>query len=353
MKKIDGVAQVPKPKTFTANSFPQQVREHIDTHTLYHLSYTFSLYGRTIVIHFLVEENNPHLRIELYNEYVEKILVWLFIVNEHTSRTCSSTIDLYLYMTSLRKTLPGSNMDILNQNHVNTGFTYTCRPNAEIVIFRKEEWFKVLMHETMHSFALDFSDMKCDSANNHILTIFKVNSEVNLFEAYTEFWAEIMNAVFCSFYLMNNKLDSEEFLTHFEFFIRLEITFKFFQMIKTLDFMGLTYKDLFLSHQKSHVLRQTFYKEKSNILAYYILTTILISSYQSFLAWCDTNNLSLLHFKKTTSNLDGFCQYISKNYKSKNMLSSVDCMQTFFAKQKKASNRFIMSNMRMTLTELI
>jgi hypothetical protein len=242
----------------------------------------------------------------------------------------------------------------LNKIHVNTGFTYTCPADSEIVIFRKEEWFKVLIHETFHNFALDFSDMNQQEATRHILSIFKVNSEVNLFESYTEFWAEIMNAAFCGFYLMENKLDTEDFLTNFEFFINLEITFKFFQMCKTLNFMGLTYRDLYSRQQESVISRQTLYKEKSNILAYYVITTILLASYQGLLYWCDTNNLSLLQFKKTPSNVMSFSQFIENNYRSKSILHSVQCSQQFLNSLKRNKNqyRFILNNMRMTSIEL-
>jgi hypothetical protein len=356
MNKISGVSQVPKPKTFTANTFPEEIRKHIDESIMYHLSYTFSLYDRDIAIHFMTEEKDAELKIELYNEYVEKILVWLYIVNEYSSKKCSKKLDLYLYLTSLKKTLPTSNLDVLNWIHVNTGFTYTCPQDSEIVIFRNEEWFKVLIHETFHNFALDFSGMNCHEVNNKILGIFKVKSEVNLFESYTEFWAEIMNAAFCSFYLMNNKSNSEEFLTNFEFFIQLEISFKLFQMVKTLNFMGLNYKDLFSNHHDSILLRQTFYKEKSNILAYYIITTILLYGYQDFLSWCETNNLILLQFKQTTGNLNAFCNFIMKHYKRREFLNAVQCAQGFFHHSKKGTtrsiDRFIMNNMRMTLTEL-
>jgi hypothetical protein len=203
--KIHGVSQIPKPKSFNPSSFPQEVREHIDTDMLFDLSYTFSLFGREITVHFIVEDPSAEHQIEIYNEYVEKILVWLYIINEYSSKKCSKRLVLYIYFTSLKKLLPSNDINILNQNNVNTAFTYTCPVDSEIVIFRKEEWFKVLMHESFHNFALDFSDMNTEECTNHILSIFKVKSEVNLFEAYTEFWAEIMNAAFCSFYLIKDK----------------------------------------------------------------------------------------------------------------------------------------------------
>jgi len=364
--KIHSVSQIPKPKSFNPDSFPREIREHIDKHMLYDLSYTFSLFDREISIHFIVEQSSPEYQIELYNEYIEKILVWLHIINEYASKKCSKRLVLYMYFTSLNKKLPTSNISILNENNVNTAFTYTCPVDSEIVVFRKEEWFKVLMHESFHNFALDFSDMNTENCTNHILSIFKVKSDVNLFEAYTEFWAEMMNAVFCSYYFVNKKPHEneasliEEFLSNCDFFINFERTFKFFQMVKTLDFMGLKYKDLYASGSLSVSMRETLYKEESNVLSYYIITTILMNNYQGFLSWCNVNNLSLIQFKKTISNMDSFCKFIEKNYKTRSMIESVNCMQKFYFTVKKSekvgkknkTTEYILNNMRMSLCEL-
>jgi hypothetical protein len=360
--KIHGVSQIPKPKSFNPSSFPEEVREHIDKEMLFDLSYTFSLFGREIKVHFIVEDPSAEHQIELYNEYIEKILVWLYIINEYASKKCSKRLVLYMYFTSLKKALPSKNISILDQSNVNTAFTYTCPVDSEIVVFRKEEWFKVLMHESFHNFALDFSDMNTEECTKHILSIFKVKSDVNLFEAYTEFWAEIMNAVFCSFYLIKNKNnDVDDFLSNFDFFINFERTYKFFQMVKTLDFMGLTYVDLVSNTQESKSLRETLYKEESNVLSYYILTTILMNNYQGFLSWCNTHNLSLLQFKKTEKNIMEFCKFIEKNYKTRSLIESVDCMQQFLLTIKNIkgdkkkigkSLDYILNNMRMTVCEL-
>jgi len=363
--KINSAHQIPKPKQFNADSFPVEVQTQIDTFVSYDLSYTFSLFNREQVIHFLVEDKNPELSIEVYNEYVDKILAWLYIINEYASKQCAKKLTLFIYMTSLKKKLPTSNIDIINQNNVNTAFTYTCPVISEIVIFRKEEWFKVLMHETFHNFALDFSDMNTRQCNKTILSIFKVTSEVNLFESYTEFWAEIMNAIFCSFYLLEDEDNEEEFLSNCEIFINFERTYGFFQMVKTLNFMELKYKDLYSNTTESRLLRETMYKEKSNVLAYYIIRLILMNNYQGFLSWCSINNLSLLQFKKTSNNLVEFCKFIEKNYRTKSMIYGVDCMEQFFNNLKKTRSQkinkidkkvenadIILKNMRMSICEL-
>ena len=81
--KLSNISQIPRPQTFSANSFPKEIREHINNMMLYNLSYTFSLFNREITIQFIVETSKIELQIELYHEYVEKILVWLYIINEY------------------------------------------------------------------------------------------------------------------------------------------------------------------------------------------------------------------------------------------------------------------------------
>ena len=360
IKQIKTINQIPKPKSFSSYSFPKEIMEYIINNMLYELLYSFSLFDRDIKIYFVINDN-PEYQIELYNEYIKKILNWLFVINKYSSKTCSKQLVLYIYFTPLEKKLPSSNNIVLNEINVNTAFTTTCPINSEIVIFRKEEWFKVLIHESFHNFALDFSDMNITESTNRILSIFKVNSDVNLYEAYTEFWAEIMNAVFCSYYLSENS-NITEFLSNCEFFINFERSFKIFQMIKILDFMGLTYNDLYSSTNNSIKKRETLYKENTNVLSYYIITTILMNNYQDFLLWCDTNNSNTIQFNKTNENINKFCDFIEENYKIKSIIHSSNCIQkTYLSVKSKKINKqnkqnknldYILNNMRMSICEL-
>ena len=355
-KKVLTATQISKPHNFNSNSFPELVRKHIDELTMSEITYHFSLYGRNIKVHFIVEDDNVELEIETYNKHVDSIIMWLYILNQYASKQCATSLVIYLYFTSLEKKIPNSNVFILDEINVNTAFTTTCPKDSEIVVFRKEEWFKVFIHETFHNFALDFSDMNNNDAHKCILDIFKVNSNVNLYEAYTEFWAEIMNALFCSFFSLKNKNDIDDFLSNSEFFINFERTFSFFQLVKTLDFMGLTYKDLYSETERSRMLRENLYKEKTNVLSYYIIKTVLINNYQGFLSWCKTNNLSLLQFKKTIKNQLDFCKFIESHYKSISMLNGVTETKKFLNDIRKKSKRmnlsYVLSNLRMSICEL-
>jgi hypothetical protein len=355
-KKVLTASQISKPQNFNSNSFPEMVRKHIDELTVSEITYNFSLYGRNIKVLFIVEEYDVELKLETYNKHIDSIIMWLYILNKYASKQCSNSIVIYLYFTSLEKTIPNSNIFILDEINVNTAFTTTCSKDSEIVVFRKEEWFKVFIHETFHNFALDFSDMNNNEAHKCILDIFKVESNVNLYEAYTEFWAEIINALFCSFFSLKNKNDVDTFLSNAEFFINFERTYSFFQLVKTLDFMGVTYKDLYSESDRSRINRENLYKEKTSVLSYYIIKTIMINNYQGFLSWCKTNNLSLLQFKKTLKNQIEFCKFIENNYKSSSMINGVSETKSFLndmrKKSKKMNLSYILSNLRMSICEL-
>jgi len=166
-----------------------------------------------------------------------------------------------------------------------------------------------------------------------------------------------MNALFCSYINIKNKDDIDDFLTNAEFFIGFERIFAFFQMVKVLGFMGLTYKNLYEKSGLSTNLRKTLYKEETNVLSYYVITCILMNNYQDFLSWCNMNNISLLQFKKTIKNLNSYCVFIEKNYKTRSMLDGVECTEQLYKKVIKSSKKnrelvYLMKNLRMTICEL-
>ena len=353
MTRITNVEKIPKPSTFPENAFPSEVKKHIDKHSMVSLTYTFHLFKRNISIIFLIEESHVEKLIKTYNNYVDYMLVWLYMIDIHSSKKCVNQLKIFVYHTSLLKNLPKSNNEILNENNVNTAFTRTCPSNSEIVIFRKEEWFKVFIHETFHNFGLDFSNMNMSTIHKKIFKLFPVNSNINLYEAYAEFWARMVNVLFCSFIYAKTKNDRNAFYEKVDFFINFERQFAFFQMVKILNFMGLTYQDLYKKTALSEKMRRIFYKEDTNVLSYYVITLILLNNCYEFLLWCDANNASILNFKKTEKTLDNFCKFIEKNYKSEDLLYGIECTNELLDHVKKTTKgNYLTKTLRMTLCEL-
>lgn len=347
---IQKIKSIPKPTTFDSNSFPVGVMEHIEKSSKTEIIYTLNLGGKKVKIIFITEEIDT--AIETYNKYVHDIVMWLHILNNYASSKCSSNIVLFFYFTSLEKIIPDSNFSVLDTTHVNTAFTSTCPSDPEIVVYRKEEWFKVFIHETIHNFGLDFSDMDNSECAKHILNLFPVNSNVNLFESYAEFWGETINVLFCSFLNLKNKNNLEKFLADVDFLMNIERQYSFFQLAKVLNFMGLTYKDLYSNTKTSDNLRKKKFKENTNVLSYYIIKTILLNNYQTFLYWCQQNNPTLLQFKKTKLNLRNFCLFIEKNYKNNSMLTGVKYAEDFLNTKFSKRDFYLLTNMRMSICEM-
>ncbi|MFY7731186.1 MAG: hypothetical protein ACOVRN_16835 [Flavobacterium sp.] len=351
---IHSARQIPKPRQFNATSFADEVRHHIHDHIVTKVCYRFSLQHRPYTIYFLLESPSTSFNETQYNRYAHLIAMWLYVADKYRQDAqCANSTTLYLYMTSLQKRLPKSNIDILNEVHVNTAFTYSCPKDAEIVVFRKEEWFKVFIHETFHAFGLDFSTMNNDDVHACILRIFDVPSKVNAYEAYIEFWAEIINALFCGFYATYK--EPESFLSVAMYFIQLESQFSLFQLTKALQFMGLRYSDLYAKTKQATLLRKTRYKEHTSVLAYYIIKGVLMAHWSKFLDWCHVHNTpSCIAFKRTAENQTAFCRFIETHYKSKSMMTQLAQSTSLLSRlqTKNYVEPFVLNTMRMTLWEL-
>jgi hypothetical protein len=369
LKKIENAKQISKPKTFkSGGGLIQSVEEHIDKSSFFEIMYSFHLLDRSIKIYFILEKMDVDINLDLepdlnkFNCYVDNIFIWLSIINKHATNKCSSNFVSYIYFTSLKKELPKDTNTTLSQLHVNTAFTYACPANlSEIVIFRKEEWFKVFIHESFHNFGLDFASMNNTECSKIMLDIFHITSDVNLYESYAEFWAKFMNIILFSYHLLDDKEDIDTFIKYTDFLLNYERVHSFFQTAKVLNYMGLTYSDLYDAPEKS----KKNYKEDTNVFAYYVVSLILINNYPQFVSWCYDNNShpTFLQFIQTKENQQKYCDYIQTNYKDKQLLKGMKCYEKMLHKIIKLTNtnkkttthtkglNYIANNLRLSLCE--
>jgi hypothetical protein len=344
--KINKIEFIKPSSNFDSIFFPKQIQEHIFKYSSFEIVYEFTIFDRQIRVIFIID-NKEYPTLDKYDHYIKKITMWLYILKFQSPNKCSKILTIYLYLTDFQKQLPTVNTDILGALHVNSAFTTSCSENAEIIIYRKEEWFKVFIHESFHSFGLDFSGMNNNRVSKYIKNIFRVKSKVNLFESYTECWAEIINLLFCSFYILKDKTDLDNFISNFNTLISYEISYSLFQLVKTLNYQNMKYNDLLFSTDKIKL-----YRENSNILAYYIIKTILIVNYQQFLLWCSENNEKLFQFNKTVNTLNEFCQFVKNNHNSDRLKLAIQNMENIFNKIINSNNKYLLSNMRMTICEM-
>ena len=272
------------------------------------LNVNLNILGVDVNFEYLIFNNKHFNKLNIYDSYIEKSITFLIFLFGFIQNKKPSSIHYYLYLTKYKKLLPKNKKDILCGTNCNTGVTYGCAKNGKVLIYREEEWFKVFIHETFHMLCLDFNSMYLDNFNNKFRSIINIHSDYNLFETYTEFWATYLNCVYCATKLGDNEKD---FLNIFDFCINYESSFSLYQCIKVLKHMGLTFENLTSKDEISKSLKTLYYKENTNVFAYYILKAIVLYNKSTFIHWCLKNNSNMFNFTKTDINLNNFLDYLN------------------------------------------
>ena len=148
--------KINKPIMWNSNFFPDNIKKYIENELSTMINYKIEIDSRTFSLYFYIYNDDEILN--NIDNYVKNVFIWLYIGNEYINKNCSNYTNIYIYLTPFLKKLPSKSNKILDHNNVNTAFTMSgCNKKGEIIIYRKEEWFKVLIHECFHSFDFDFS----------------------------------------------------------------------------------------------------------------------------------------------------------------------------------------------------
>jgi len=203
-------------------------------------------------------------------------------------------------------------------DHLNSGYTENYK---ELVIYRKEEFLKVFIHECFHLFCLEFSETYTTQYKEMLRSIFKVESDYLLFESVCEYWARTLNCAFVSFF-MKEEMTFQEFEKIFVLNLSMETIFSMIQMKNYLSLHNLTYEDILNKHTIP-------YKEETNGFCYYVITSILMFHYQPTMNWFVNHNETMLNFSKSNKDLYLFHQYIQSIYNSKEFTDTLKKLKTF------------------------
>jgi len=212
-----------------------------------------------------------------------RIEQWFRFILPLSPTDCAKVLNLHLFFTDHQKHLvPGV---VLDSVHANTAFTWSCLPENDIYVYRREEWLKVLIHESFHCLGLDFSGMDSSSADRRILSLFpalKRETDVRLYETYCEMWAEIINLLFFSKRRHRSTVRNGAYHSLLQY----ERVYSVFQAKKVLRHAGITYADLFV--------KKEVYQEKTSAFSYYVLKSALMWNVNRFLEWCLVSNEGLV-----------------------------------------------------------
>lgn len=254
------------------------------------LKYECKLLNREIIIYIGVEDEK--IDYIYYNFLIKRMLSILYILTKISKTSfrmcCSERLEIYIYLIDIRKELPKISREAIRPENVNSGYTYYCIKNNKIVVYRKEEWFKVFIHECLHALGLHYSNNEISNTLNDIFNI-NHNIKINIMECYVEVWARILNVTSVS-YLISKTY--KNFLENIHKMLNIERIFSFIQVSKILKHFDLTYS--ILVNQNTDVKHK--YKESNtNVFSYYILTAICLSNVNDFFDWCNNNNIIQLY----------------------------------------------------------
>ena len=336
---------------FATLYMPNNIKEYINGSGFYQVNYNFVINKRKINIYIMIYNINEN--IEKYNSWIYNMYLILYICSIYSTSECSKELNIYLFPTHYKKILP-TNTTTIGPANVNTAYTKRCQPNGEIIIYRLEEWFKVFIHESIHSFGLDINHNIEENINKKLSEFFSVNINFSISEAYTESWARILNiAVACFNNKNKNKNKSQDGETYFisqtNFFLQLEKIFSIMQMNKVLNNMNLTYNLITNKSKNSIIICQNLYKENTHVFGYYILTAIIINRTIEFMDYCMKNNPCFLKFNQTNNNANEIVKFIKQSYKAK-MLTQCGKNNDM---DNDNTNDFIKNNIRMSAIEFI
>lgn len=344
IKETSPQNKLPYTELMSSKYIPKEIKDEINVVNKGFIEYNIKIYDTNVTLLMMLEESDFN-NLNKYDKMILDALVWIKIGLIY-SKNKTKNIKIYLYLTKQKKMIPKIELSVLNSKNCNTAITTACNPNGEILIFRKEEWFKVLIHETFHLLCLDFSGLNYSNLRLKFKKIFNLDSEYEMSESYSEFWANYINTLFYSYDLLDNKNNFNDFLLYTKFCVEYEKKFALFQMVKILDFMNLTYNEL-LNNSTEINLKKRLYKEDTNVFAYYMVKSILLFNYEDFILWCYNNNDNILSFKKMNSNLNSFFLFFKKHYKNDILLKKIKEMEKFYSNVDK--NSYLYNTLRMTI----
>jgi hypothetical protein len=290
---------------------PTQIRDFIQTTPAVKLTYQGTSPIDYHVQFFCYGEACPLAKLQ---RQMKLVIWWLKVANNYAKRKCKDLV-LNVYLTPFQKTLPTQTRDsgkvVLSAINCNTGVSTRCDYGHEITVYREEEWFKVFIHESFHYFGLDFAYDQSASVNTALHRMFCVKEETLLYEAYTEFWAEIIVMALFS------KIRHKAFST----ILKRELHHSLQQAKKVLAVQDLTYSDV--TATSSHpCIQDHIYREETNVFAYYIIKTIFLYFHDSFFQWCNTHNTNLLQFDPST--LPSLLEWIESHYRDPGLVAAIE-----------------------------
>ena len=248
---------------------------------------------------------------------------------------------LRIYYTHHKKILnylDKSKNIIYNPKNINTAATNN---SNLILIWRKEELLKSILHEAVHFYNID---IKNKSISNKYNSYFKEKININqhnyvdIGEAYTETIANILN---CIFYINENQ--NHKIIKNFSSNLKKEIQFSIFQSSKILHYQKYTsFDNLFIKHPINELNQNT------NMFSYHIIKSCLLFNIYDLLINNSESKLELNLDVFNDEKIKGFDNIIKYSFENENEWKKYinEYINFFIKKKTKKLNKFNKKNIK-------
>lgn len=277
-------------------------------------------------LHFHIEKayifDNTRVSLSIYcidkrsrclREIVKVLNFYIYALNKVAHLP---VVNITLYLTNLTKVFPGKSGVVLGEDNVNSGVTIFNEDDRHIIIYRKEEIYKVLLHELIHAYQIEFHryDPSIDEYFMHTFGITVQEPAKNprnplaLFESYTESLA-------CYGYLLTHTLFANDGRLPTEV---LEEAMRKEQRHSMLI--------------AAKVLRYGSLVENSHVFSYYVAKAAILAGFDGFLSFVQMHGIALttqadqlayMRFLKNVMENQGFWDRLKTLPTRKILLSSL------------------------------
>ena len=283
------------------------------------LKYIYHAEYNNIDLYFVTNK-----KIENINKFIINKLIIISTLKSLFNRK-KSYQKITIYDINEKKNLPKKDNEIIGPTNCNSGYChviYDSNKNGDIVLYRKEELIKVLIHESIHANFVDYNiiiNQRLSNLNKKICT--KYNILIN--ESFTETLACMLNMILVSYH---SKCDINLIFNN-------ELNFMIKTFTKLMNYYNITKIEDIIVKEGC----RRYFKQNTNVFSYYILKTINYLNIETFLNLMDKNT-NKFYTIKTKSFITKYVNFVFDN---------IFFMNKFIKKQKITDR-----NLRLSLYEL-
>ncbi len=308
---------------------PIDIFEYVSKNVLNKLTLKIKMNNLTVNLKLVSKKKLKNKEI---NNIIKRICLMYLIKYKNTQE--HSNVNLTIIFTGAKKTLP-KEYNVLGPREINSGLASF--GDDKILIYRQEEYSKLMIHELIHLFRIDFSTVNLD----YLPKLLDINESTNTIpnESITEILAVIINCIIVSveIYKAKNTKIAVNLLNY-------EIAYNLFQCSKILCHFGYdSAYDFFKPNNGTSKFEQT-----TSVISYFFIKTACLFNTPKLFNFLN-NNFNELNYKNIEVAKNNYKSLVFESLQNKKLYRKID--EIMKAIEDSEYSTFFYNNLRMTCIE--